>query len=520
MTIAWVYFGFYSGDDVEVQEMSFARLFQWDWTAWELRNPLFPMVFIHPVQLLLKSLGVVEAWPLIYAGRLVVIAFSALNLWLVYRIARRLFDSPAVGLMSLFFLTLSKLHTTFASTELPRTVASTFILLGFWSLLSEKKETRAAILSGCLLGFAAAFRFSEILFIAPAFLFLFLKKRRGQAFLLGGVSVAVFLLAVGLSDALYRRLPFYSLKNIVDYTLVRRLSSRGYEPFHFYLSGVGLWTDILTFALAVYALKLRNRMVYLWALLPVILLSFFPHKEPRYLVPALPFWAILAGLSAWHFLERARERGLGLRSSGAEKRALLFLGGIVMVLLVLAHRDNRYSIMALPFLALMAGAHYLGKARAERKGEARAALLTPARSVLLTALVACLALVLEIDGFRFRRSESGVEMARCLAGMPEPGILAIEDSWRAGGRLYFPKGTVLIDLDSTRLSEPGYLRRTILAAKARAVGIRDEKLRGSGGEEILESMDFHEVRFSGKKRKETYRLFLKEPLLTGPPGRR
>ena len=36
---AYFFFGFFSGDDVEIQEMSFAHLFHWDWKAWGLRSP-------------------------------------------------------------------------------------------------------------------------------------------------------------------------------------------------------------------------------------------------------------------------------------------------------------------------------------------------------------------------------------------------------------------------------------------------------------------------------------------------
>ena len=511
MTIAYVNFGFFSGDDVEIQEMSFARLFHWDWQAWELRNPLFPMVFIYPVQFVLKLIGVEAAWPLIYAGRLIVIAFSALNLWLVYRIASRLYGHPAVGLMSLFFLALSKLHTTFASSELPRTVASTFILLGFWFLLSKTKEVWATILSGCALGLAAALRFSEILYIGPAFLFLFLKKRRRQAFWVGIVSAAAFVLAIGISDALYWKAPFFSLKNIVDYTLVKKLSSRGYEPFHYYLASIGLWTDFFTFALALYALKLSNKKIYIWAFSPVILLSFLPHKEPRYLLPAIPFWAIMAGLSAWHLMEKGRDRGFSLKASLRVRRILLILGSIFVFLLLLAHKDYRYATLALPLLAVMAGMYYFSKKRAEKREEEPATVLTPAKSVLLFLSLAFLAFIVEVDGFHFRRSESGVEMGRYLARLSGFRVLAIEDYWRAGGRLYFVNNPVLINLDSTRLAEPDYLRQTILENEAQAVGIRDEHVREFGCKAILESLAFQEVRFSDKKRKETYRLFLRFP---------
>jgi len=508
MAIAFTSFGFFSGDDVEIHEMTFARLFQWNWQAWGLRNPLFPMVFIYPIQFVLKFVGIETAWPLIYAGRLVVIAFSALNLWLVFRVATRLFNNQAVGLASLFFLALSKLHTTFASTELPRTVASTFILLGFWFLLSKTKGARPIILSGVFLGLAASLRFSEIIYIVPAFLFCFLGKERSRAFGLAVVAVATFVLAIGLSDAVYWKSPFYSLVNIIDYTLVNKLSSRGYEPFYYYLSNAGLWTDFLTFGLAVYALKLKNNKIFLWAFAPIVLLSFLPHKEPRYLVPVIPFWAIMAGFSAWHLLGSGRKTIGDVKVSAWQKRILLFLGCLVISLLVLAHKDPRYSILALPFLALIACILYVGNKFALWKGRIRTDILSPPQYIFLVFSIISLALITEIDGFRFAKSESGVEMARYLAQRSDIKILAIEDSWRAGGRLYFGKNTDLIDFDSTYLANPDLLKRMILEKKPWAIGVRNEHFRGSDCAALLESMGFQETRFSNKKRKDTYRLFL------------
>ena len=50
---AYFYYGFFCGDDVEVLEMTFAKLFAWDWTAWELRNAFFPIGFIYPVPIII-----------------------------------------------------------------------------------------------------------------------------------------------------------------------------------------------------------------------------------------------------------------------------------------------------------------------------------------------------------------------------------------------------------------------------------------------------------------------------------
>ena len=54
------------------------------------------------------------------------------------------------------------------------------------------------------------------------------RVTRAVAVLVG--VAATVLVVIGLSDALCWERPFYSLFAIVDYTLVQRLSSAGYEP--------------------------------------------------------------------------------------------------------------------------------------------------------------------------------------------------------------------------------------------------------------------------------------------------
>ena len=66
---AALYPGFFSGDDVEIHEMTFARLFGWNWTAWDLRNAFYPMVFIYPIQALLAGMGIDDTATLVFAGR-------------------------------------------------------------------------------------------------------------------------------------------------------------------------------------------------------------------------------------------------------------------------------------------------------------------------------------------------------------------------------------------------------------------------------------------------------------------
>jgi len=42
--------GFYSGDDVEIHEMTFSALYGYEWPVWELRSSVFPLVFVYPFQ--------------------------------------------------------------------------------------------------------------------------------------------------------------------------------------------------------------------------------------------------------------------------------------------------------------------------------------------------------------------------------------------------------------------------------------------------------------------------------------
>ena len=64
---------FYSGDDVEVQEMSLRALLHTEWPVWDLRNATFPLGFIYPIQRLAMALGVSRMAALVFAGHLSVV---------------------------------------------------------------------------------------------------------------------------------------------------------------------------------------------------------------------------------------------------------------------------------------------------------------------------------------------------------------------------------------------------------------------------------------------------------------
>ena len=507
---AFFYFGFFSGDDVEIQEFSFAHLFHWDWKAWNLRSPFFPMTFIYPIQFVLHRAGIQDPRLLIFAGRVVVVAFSALNLLLVYKLARRIFSSIPVAVLSVFFLAMSKLHTAFASTELPRTVASFFVLLSCWLLFSQEKLYWSAFLSAISLGIGAALRFSEVIFIVPTTLFLLFQRRWRQAFAFGIVFAAILLGILGACDALYWKTPWSSLRNIIDFTLVRKMSTRGYQSPLSYILSIGIWSDYLTVALACFALRLRNHKVWLWAFSPLIMLSFLPHKEPRYLIPAVPFFALMAGLSAWYFLDKTRAREFKIHIPKRFSKPFFATSFLTFLAILFASKDDRFGFIAISLVFLL-GLLYVWFRTRSQEGEVDFPLKTrPVRLGLALFVSILFMAALEIDGFRLRRTEAGVEMARFLARQTDLRGVAIEDIWRVGGMLYLWKIPTIMNIDETLLQHPDQLLQEVRIKGIQAIGIREEHVRSHNYDDFLSSCGFREVPLTNKKRLHQYRLFLKK----------
>lgn len=70
--VAWTSPGFFSGDDVEIHEMTLGVLLRKPWPVWDLRCAFFPMVFIYPAQRVALALGASSSEMLVLAGRMAV----------------------------------------------------------------------------------------------------------------------------------------------------------------------------------------------------------------------------------------------------------------------------------------------------------------------------------------------------------------------------------------------------------------------------------------------------------------
>ena len=397
LLLAWSYPGFFSGDDVEIHEMSIGALWHAGWPAWDLRNAFFPLGVVYPMQRLFAVIGLDGPATLVFAGRMSVAIISSLAIPLVWRAGLRLMPAaPGWAVVAAVLLATSQLHVAFGSSELPRPVATVFVLSAFVLLLQERAF--GAVAAAVMLGIAATLRFSEAVFLAPAVLMLAWQRRWVTSVILVAGAALTAATIVGVTDAWYWGEPFHSLSAVVDYTFVQRLSSRGYQNVFWYLRHLFVWLSPALAVFAALALRASPRVIDAWWWLPVVVLSLLPHKEARYVIPVVPF----ACLTAVRGLRLAAER---IRLDGSS--------------------------------------HARGW-----------------RSVAVIALL-LIGIAYDAGHWRLPRTNADVRLAQRANGIVPPAArIGAEQAWRLGGRLYLHPREIF-DLDPNRLSDPEYLWREI-----------------------------------------------------------
>jgi hypothetical protein len=397
LLLAWTYPGFFSGDDVEIHEMSIGALWNARWPIWDLRNAFFPLGVVYPVQKLFVAARLDDASSLVFAGRLSVAVLSSLAIVLVWRAGMRLMPSaPGWAVVAAVLFATTQLHIAFGSSELPRPVATVFVLGAFLLLLQDGAGRVAA--ASVMLGAAAALRFSEAVFLAPAVLTLGWQRRWAASVLLVCGAAVSALAIVGLTDAWYWGEPFHSLKAVVDYTFVQRLSSRGYQNVLWYALHLFVWLSPALALFAVLALVTSPRLTDAWWWLPVLVLSLLPHKEARYMIPIVPFACLTAVRGLRVVVDRIRADT----------------------------RQHAWNWRPLALIALL-----------------------------------CIGLAYDAGHWRLPRSNADVTFAqRAHATLQASARIGAEQAWRLGGRLYLHPREVF-DLDPNRLADPEYLRLAV-----------------------------------------------------------
>jgi len=286
--LACRYFGFLTGDEVEVLGEAFRRARGFVYQPWEIRNLFVPDFVVAPLVWVAGSLGIDDAGRLIFAATLPFIVFTAITVWLVYRLGGFL---PA-ALFATHWIPLG-----FGGTTYPRTLAACGIVAAVFVV------ERWPFAAGLLAGVAFADRFSEIVFLIPL---LIVAKRRLPV--LAGAAVSI-VATVGVYDWITYGAPFSSFINFARLTVLEPdFASRvKVQAPWWYLANITRW--LAPTLLPALWLARRHRLWW-FVLVPLAAFSLVRHKELRYLQVMIPFVLIIAA-SGLMILWR-RHRGLAV----------------------------------------------------------------------------------------------------------------------------------------------------------------------------------------------------------------
>ncbi|HSY49985.1 MAG TPA: hypothetical protein VLC46_14315 [Thermoanaerobaculia bacterium] len=340
--LSYRYYGFLTGDDVEVLSEAFRRARGLAYAPWDVRNLFVPDVFVAPVVWLARGASTRAT---IFAASLPFIALSALTIWLVFRLALRWCNDERAALVAALLFATHWIPLGFGGTVYPRTLAAACVVAA--ALIVDRWPFAA----GALIGLAFADRFSEIVFLAPVALTVILSRRRpggaeeGEgppdyvrisdaeetasvvraaprpgfregvlrralplrgaaglrmtvvlmtASLLGGCLISI-LLTVGAYDWLTWGTPFASVIKFAHLTLVAPdFASRvKYQASWWYVANLVRWCSPVLLPLLWYAR--RSRAIW-FIIIPLLAFSAVSHKELRYLQVLIPFLCIAAAI--------------------------------------------------------------------------------------------------------------------------------------------------------------------------------------------------------------------------------
>lgn len=296
--LAHHYYGFETGDDVEIAQEAFRAALGLDYTPWAIRNLFVSQTLVAPVVKLAALLGVSDPFALATIARYPFIVLAGINILLVYFLGRS-WSSERAGFIAAALYSIHWLPLVFGSSLYPRIPGTTFLLLA---------ALAGPFTAGWLASLAFAMRYSEIVFLMPL---LFRSAaadpplsyqsgdwRRRTPKLIAGFAAGVVLF-VGLYDWLSWGRPFASLIEFARYTLVERGSSSlmKQQPPWWYIAALPQWLAPPLWPF----LWRERRKALVFIVLPVIALSLIHHKELRYLQAVIPFAMILAaaGAVAW-----------------------------------------------------------------------------------------------------------------------------------------------------------------------------------------------------------------------------
>ncbi len=317
LVLASRYYGFLTGDDLEVVEAAAKYALGFDYQPWSLRCLFHPAFLVAPF---VKALGgpgpPFDPLRVVWAASLPAILASTASIWMVYRLALRLEAPRRTTVLAAALYATHWLPLSYGSMPFPRPISTMFFLA---ALLAAAEPSRVrAFLGGVLVAAAFAVRFSEGILLFP-FLWFLWRRHRSAALLAAGVAGAFVGsgLFVGLVDAATWGRAFASLSEFFRIMYVQQPPSfpRYDKPWFWYATSVLQWAGPAAVILVLLSWPRARRARTALFLLAFVVAGYsvFAYKAYRYLQAAIPFLtiAMASGCSALLESERRWRRWTG-----------------------------------------------------------------------------------------------------------------------------------------------------------------------------------------------------------------
>ncbi len=252
----------------------------------------------------MKVMGMFDPQFKMYIIRFIHAALSMITIYCGYQIAHYYGGKRAARetglLLAIFFIfPFLSVRTLFETTPIP------FLVLACWLLIKTQDQAtwKQGILAGLCFAFAFALRLQLAFFFAGLGIALLLTKQWKQ---IGGILIGFILMTLLIqfsTDMLIFGKPFVQIAKYIEYNR-NNAETFGISPWYKYLLFVGgmLIPPMSVLLVVGFFVGIRKRWIlFLPTLLFFVFHSYFPNKQERFILPALPF-LIIAGVLGWNEL--------------------------------------------------------------------------------------------------------------------------------------------------------------------------------------------------------------------------
>ncbi|HEX2832375.1 MAG TPA: hypothetical protein VHW00_05130 [Thermoanaerobaculia bacterium] len=293
---AWRWYGFQTGDDLEIAEEAFRVAHGLVHQPWNIRSLFVPDAIVAPFVKLALLFGIDDAVSLAFFARVPFLLLGALNIALLFVLGRRWYDERTATLAASLYAC-HWIPLVYGSSSYPRTFAVTCILAAALLL------ARFPFLTGLIAAVAVTTRYSEAIFVAS--LLLLVRNRRACVALCGGFAIGL-LVFIGLYDRVTWGEWFASALEFARLTFRERDASslNVHQPPWWYFTSLPQWVPLTALPLLVVAaMRGEARRMLAFLALPLLVLSTIFHKELRYLQVLVPFTLLFAaaGFTKWPY---------------------------------------------------------------------------------------------------------------------------------------------------------------------------------------------------------------------------